>query len=45
MVKAAGEFDFLLNTIPVNHVVDPYLDLLKVVVRCAWWVQSNPWTK
>ena len=30
MVKAAGEFDFLLNTIPVNHVVDPYLDLLKV---------------
>ena len=30
MAKEAGEFDFLLNTIPVNHSVDPYLDLLKV---------------
>ena len=30
MSKEAGEFDFILNTIPVDHKVDPYLDLLKV---------------
>ena len=30
MAKEAGEFDFILNTIPVDHKVDPYLDLLKV---------------
>ena len=30
MAKQVGEFDFLLNTIPVNHDVNPYLDLLKV---------------
>jgi len=30
MAKEAGEFDFILNTIPVNHSVDPYLELLKV---------------
>ena len=29
MSKQVGEFDFLLNTIPVNHNIDPYLDLLK----------------
>ncbi|MDG1137962.1 MAG: NAD(P)-dependent alcohol dehydrogenase [Opitutales bacterium] len=28
--KECGEFDFLLNTIPVNHNIDPYLDLLKI---------------
>ena len=31
MAKQAGEFDFILNTIPVDHEVAPYLDLLKVV--------------
>ena len=30
MTKQAGEFDFILNTIPVDHEVAPYLDLLKV---------------
>ena len=30
MEKEVGEFDFILNTIPVNHRVDPYLDLLKL---------------
>lgn len=30
MAKQAGEFDFILNTIPVDHEVAPYLDLLKV---------------
>jgi uncharacterized zinc-type alcohol dehydrogenase-like protein len=30
MAKEVGEFDFILNTIPVDHKVDPYLDLLKV---------------
>ena len=30
MEKEMGEFDFILNTIPVNHKVDPYLDLLKL---------------
>ena len=30
MAKHAGEFDFILNTIPVDHEVAPYLDLLKV---------------
>ena len=30
MAKQAGEFDFILNTIPVDHNIDPYLDLLKV---------------
>ena len=27
MAKQAGEFDFILNTIPVDHDVAPYLDL------------------
>ncbi len=30
MKKHAGSFDFLLNTIPVGHDVNPYLQLLKV---------------
>ena len=30
MGKEAGQFDFILNTIPVNHRVDPYLDLLRL---------------
>ena len=30
MAKQAGEFDFILNTIPEDHEVVPYLDLLKV---------------
>ena len=30
MAKQAGEFDFILNTIPVDHEITPYLDLLKV---------------
>jgi uncharacterized zinc-type alcohol dehydrogenase-like protein len=29
MKKWAGKFDFLLNTIPVGHDVNPYLNLLK----------------
>jgi uncharacterized zinc-type alcohol dehydrogenase-like protein len=29
MAAAAGSFDFLLNTIPVGHDVNPYLSLLK----------------
>ena len=29
MAAAAGSFDFLLNTIPVAHDVNPYLSLLK----------------
>jgi uncharacterized zinc-type alcohol dehydrogenase-like protein len=29
MQKWAGKFDFLLNTIPVGHDVNPYLNLLK----------------
>lgn len=30
MKAHASSFDFLLNTIPVNHDVDPYLNLLKL---------------
>jgi uncharacterized zinc-type alcohol dehydrogenase-like protein len=30
MENQSGQFDFILNTIPVNHRIDPYLDLLKV---------------
>ena len=30
MEKELGQFDFILNTIPVNHSFDPYMDLLKV---------------
>jgi uncharacterized zinc-type alcohol dehydrogenase-like protein len=30
MAKAKGSFDFLLNTIPVGHDVNPYLALLKL---------------
>lgn len=29
MKAQAGSFDFILNTIPVGHDVDPYVDLLK----------------
>ncbi len=29
MAAAANSFDFLLNTIPVGHDVDPYMNLLK----------------
>jgi len=29
MAKHAGSFDFLLNTIPVGHDVNPYVNLLK----------------
>lgn len=29
MAEAAGSFDFLLNTIPVGHDVNPYMELLK----------------
>ena len=29
MAKWAGKFDFLLNTIPVVHDINPYIDLLK----------------
>jgi len=29
MSAAAGSFDFLLNTIPVGHDTDPYMNLLK----------------
>ncbi|MEO5972133.1 MAG: NAD(P)-dependent alcohol dehydrogenase [Sphingomicrobium sp.] len=29
MAAAAGRFDFILNTIPVGHDVQPYLELLK----------------
>lgn len=29
MAHYAGKFDFLLNTIPVNHDVNPYINLLK----------------
>ena len=30
MAKYAGKFDFLLNTIPVTHDINPYLALLKL---------------
>jgi uncharacterized zinc-type alcohol dehydrogenase-like protein len=30
MSKQVGQYDFILNTIPVDHSVDPYLDLLKI---------------
>ena len=30
MTAATGTFDFLLNTIPVGHDIDPYMNLLKV---------------
>ena len=29
MAKWAGKFDFLLNTIPVAHDINPYINLLK----------------
>ncbi|MGB7395532.1 MAG: zinc-binding dehydrogenase, partial [Pricia sp.] len=29
MQEQAGTFDFILNTIPVGHKMDPYIDLLK----------------
>jgi uncharacterized zinc-type alcohol dehydrogenase-like protein len=30
MKKHKGSFDFILNTIPVGHEMDPYLGLLKI---------------
>lgn len=30
MEKEMGQFDFILNTIPVNHSFEPYMDLLKI---------------
>lgn len=30
MMQAANSFDFLLNTIPVGHDTDPYMNLLKL---------------
>lgn len=30
MTKAANSFDFLLNTIPVGHDVNPYMELLRL---------------
>ncbi|GAM75140.1 alcohol dehydrogenase [Vibrio ishigakensis] len=30
MAAAVGKFDFLLNTIPVAHNMDPYIPLLKL---------------
>ena len=30
MAKHQGTFDFILNTIPVGHKMDPYIGLLKV---------------
>lgn len=30
MSKQVGQFDFILNTIPVNHSIDTYMDLLKI---------------
>ena len=30
MAKSAGRFDFILNTIPVRHDLNPYVGLLKV---------------
>jgi uncharacterized zinc-type alcohol dehydrogenase-like protein len=30
MKKHQGSFDFILNTIPVGHEMDPYLGLLKI---------------
>ena len=30
MAMHAGSFDFLLNTIPVGHAMDPYIALLKI---------------
>jgi uncharacterized zinc-type alcohol dehydrogenase-like protein len=30
MAKDKGSFDFLLNTIPVGHDTNPYLELLKL---------------
>ena len=29
LAKQIGSFDFLLNTVPVNHDITPYLELLK----------------
>ena len=36
LCKEAGSFDFLLNTIPVNHDITPYLELLKTNGTCVW---------
>lgn len=30
MARQSGQFDFILNTIPVNHTFEPYLNLLKI---------------
>ncbi len=30
MKSHTGQFDFLLNTIPVRHAIDPYVNLLKI---------------
>jgi uncharacterized zinc-type alcohol dehydrogenase-like protein len=30
MKKHQNSFDFILNTIPVGHEMDPYLGLLKI---------------
>jgi uncharacterized zinc-type alcohol dehydrogenase-like protein len=35
MASEAGSFDFLLNTIPVGHDINPYLQLLKIDAAMA----------
>lgn len=47
MAKAAGSFDFILNTIPTKHDIDPYINLLKrdgtmCLVGCVEPVATPP---
>ena len=39
--KAADSFDFLLNTIPMTHDVNPYVSLLKTDATWLWLVQLS----
>lgn len=45
MAKATASFDFLLNTIPVGHDTDPYMNLLKLDAAMVLVGAIEPLTK
>lgn len=37
MKRHAGSFDFLLNTVPISHDVNPYVALLRCGATALWF--------
>jgi D-arabinose 1-dehydrogenase-like Zn-dependent alcohol dehydrogenase len=42
--KHQNSFDFILNTIPVGHEMDPYLGLLKIDATMVLVGAVEPWS-